>query len=91
MSVAKLLIAGLIPELLLGGIFLVYVFIHIALTPSLAPVNAASEHGDMTLTDRLLALVRILPFAIVVFSVTGLTMLGSRRRRNRPRPESSGR
>jgi len=75
-SIAKLLIAGILPGLLLGGIFLVYVFVRIALDPGKAPANVASERGDTTIGEMLLALVRVLPFAIVIFSVMGFIMLG---------------
>ncbi len=75
-SIAKLLIAGVLPGLMLGGIFLVYVFIRIAANPELAPTNVASERGEVTAGEQLWALVRVLPFAIVVFSVMGFIMLG---------------
>jgi tripartite ATP-independent transporter DctM subunit len=75
-SIAKLLIAGIIPGLLLGGIFLIYVFIRIAMDPKLAPANVASERDDVTLTEMTMALVRILPFAIVIFSVMGFILMG---------------
>lgn len=75
-SIAKLLIAGVVPGLLLGGIFLVYVFVRIAMNPELAPGNVASEREDITIGEQVMALVRILPFAIVIFSVMGFIMLG---------------
>tara|TARA_B100000809_G_C15071528_1_gene506211 strand:+ start:145 stop:1458 length:1314 start_codon:yes stop_codon:yes gene_type:complete len=75
-SISKLLIAGVIPGLFLGVIFLVYVFGRIAMNPSLAPANVSSERGEVTLEEQLIALVRTLPFVIVVFSVMGFIMLG---------------
>ncbi len=75
-SISKLLIAGVIPGLFLGGIFLVYVFGRIAMNPSLAPANVSSERGEVTLKEQLIALVRTLPFVIVIFSVMGFIMLG---------------
>jgi len=75
-SIAKLLIAGVIPGLLLGGIFLLYVFVRIAMNPALAPASVASERAEVTTGEQMMALVRILPFAIVVFSVMGFIMLG---------------
>jgi tripartite ATP-independent transporter DctM subunit len=75
-SIAKLLIAGVIPGLLLGGIFLVYVFVRIALNPDLAPANVSSERGEVSSGEMVMALVRILPFAIVIFSVMGFILLG---------------
>jgi tripartite ATP-independent transporter DctM subunit len=75
-SIAKLLIAGIVPGLLLGGIFLAYVFIRIAMDSKLAPANVGSERGDVTPTEMIVALIRILPFAIVIFSVMGFILMG---------------
>ena len=75
-SIAKLLIAGVLPGLLLGGIFLVYVFARIAANPELAPANVQAERDDVSVSEQVMALVRILPFAIVIFSVMGFIMLG---------------
>ncbi len=75
-SIAKLLIAGVLPGLLLGGIFLVYVFIRIAVDPNMAPANVQTEQDDVTFGEMAFALVRILPFAIVIFSVMGFIMMG---------------
>ncbi len=75
-SIAKLLIAGVIPGLVLGGIFLAYVFIRIAMNPELAPVSSSAERGSVTAGEKVMALVRVLPFAIVIFSVMGFIMLG---------------
>lgn len=75
-SIAKLLIAGFIPGLLLAGIFLIYVFIRIAMNPKLAPANSDSEQGDVTSGEMAWALIRILPFAIVIFSVMGFILMG---------------
>ncbi|OED41869.1 C4-dicarboxylate ABC transporter permease [Chromatiales bacterium (ex Bugula neritina AB1)] len=75
-SIAKLLIAGVIPGLLLGGIFLIYVFVRIALNQSLAPGNVSSERGEITVAEQCMAVLRTLPFLIVIFSVMGFIMLG---------------
>jgi tripartite ATP-independent transporter DctM subunit len=75
-SIAKLLIAGVIPGLFIGGIFLVYVFVRIGLNPSLAPGNVAGERAEVTPMEKLIAIVRTMPFLIVIFSVMGFIMLG---------------
>ncbi len=75
-SIAKLLIAGVIPGLLLGGIFLVYVFFRIAMNPELAPASVEGERSEVSLSEQLIAFVRTLPFVVVVFSVMGFIMLG---------------
>lgn len=75
-SIAKLLIAGIMPGLLLGGIFVLYVFGRIAHNPDVAPANVSAERDETTVGEQAIALVRILPFAIVIFSVMGFIMLG---------------
>lgn len=75
-SIAKLLIAGVIPGLFIGGIFLVYVFVRIGLNSSLAPGNVAGERAEVTPMEKLIAIVRTMPFLIVIFSVMGFIMLG---------------
>lgn len=75
-SIAKLLIAGVIPGLLIGGIFLVYTFIRIAINSSLAPENVTGERGEVTNWEKMIAIVKTLPFMIVMFSVMGFIMLG---------------
>ena len=75
-SISKLLVAGVIPGLLMGGIFLVYVFARIAFNPGLAPKSVAAERGDVTASEQIVALVRTLPFVIVIFAVMGLIMMG---------------
>lgn len=75
-SIAKLLVAGVIPGLFLGGIFLLYVAIRIYFDQSLAPGNVNAERGEITLARQMLAVLRTLPFLIVIFSVMGFIMLG---------------
>lgn len=75
-SIAKLLIAGVIPGLFIGGIFLVYVFVRIALNPALAPGNVSGERASVSAAEKLMAIVRTLPFIVVIFSVMGFIMLG---------------
>jgi len=70
------LIAGVIPGLLIGGIFLVYTFVRIAINSSLAPENVTGERGEVTNGDKMIAIVKTLPFMIVMFSVMGFIMLG---------------
>ena len=75
-SIAKLLIAGVLTGLFIGGIFLVYVFVRIGMNPSLAPGNVAGERAEVTPMEKLIAIVRTMPFLIVIFSVMGFIMLG---------------
>ena len=75
-SIAKLLIAGVIPGLFISGVFLVYIFVRISMNPSLAPGNVAGERAAVTAMEKLIAILRTLPFLIVIFSVMGFIMLG---------------
>jgi tripartite ATP-independent transporter DctM subunit len=75
-SIAKLLMAGVVPGLLLSGLFIGYVFVRIALNPKMAPAATAAERDAVTTSEKFMALVRCLPFAIVIFSVMGFIMLG---------------
>lgn len=71
-SVAKLLISGVGPGLLLGAIFMVYVVSLMALRPHLAPGYVVSS----SLSEKFLSLLRLLPFLIIIFLVLGLMLLG---------------
>lgn len=75
-SIAKLLMAGVVPGLMLGSIFLLYVFFRIAMDPRLAPASVAAERDTVTTRVQCLAILRTLPFFIVIFSVMGFIMLG---------------
>ena len=50
-SIARLLIAGIIPGLILAGLFLVYIIVRGKLDPSRAPA-VAEDIGDVTWADR---------------------------------------
>ena len=74
-STAALLIAGILPGLLLMGLFLVYVLVRVRLDPSLAPDVAADSEGRAS-GSKLVALARVLPCALVFFMVMGFIMFG---------------
>jgi tripartite ATP-independent transporter DctM subunit len=75
-SAGKMLIAGILPGLLLTGMFLVYVVVRVRLNPSLAPDIAADAADRKTQGSALMALLRMLPACFVFFMVMGLIMLG---------------
>jgi tripartite ATP-independent transporter DctM subunit len=75
-SAGKMLIAGILPGLLLTGMFLIYVLIRVRITPSLAPDVAADAADRKTQGSVLMALARMIPSAYVFFMVMGLIMLG---------------
>jgi len=73
-SIAGLLIAGLIPGAIIALIFAIYVGIKVLLDPSLAPEQEVRP--SVSTWDVVKALVSTLPFALVIFSVMGLILLG---------------
>src|SRR5262245_52345286 len=75
-SVGKMLIAGIIPGLLLTGLFLIYVLVRVRFNPKLAPDLAAEAAEHKAAGSALLALARMLPSLLVFFMVMGLIMLG---------------
>lgn len=74
-SIAGLLIAGILPGLMFAVIFLIYCFVRIWLDASLAPQEASSGPGP-SMREKLLALLRIIPFSIIILMVMGLILMG---------------
>ncbi len=75
-SIAGLLIAGIVPGILLAGIMAGYIFLRMRIHPELEPVAAGANLQKVTGRDQLMAVIRILPFSLVIFFVMGLIMLG---------------
>ncbi len=74
-SAGKMLIAGILPGLMLTGMFLVYVILRVRFEPSLAP-DIAADIVDRKGGSAVMALVRMIPSCFVFFMVMGLIMLG---------------
>jgi len=74
-SIAKLLIAGIVPGLILSGLFLTYIIIRVKLDSSKAPA-VAEDIGTVTWGDRGMALVKMVPFTIIILGVLGTIMAG---------------
>jgi tripartite ATP-independent transporter DctM subunit len=73
-SVAKLLMGGVMPGILLGVIFCAYIILTAFFKPSVAPPYPVS---DSTLGEKLFLTVKhILPVALIIFSVIGFIVLG---------------
>lgn len=76
-SVAGLLLAGVVPGLLLGGVFIAYALIRVRMNPKLAPgradEGAASGVGRPSLA---MAALRCLPFTLIIVAVMGLILAG---------------
>jgi tripartite ATP-independent transporter DctM subunit len=73
-SVAKLLIAIIMPGLIMAAFFAIYIIIRAKLQPTLAP---AYEVGHFSIQEKLLATARnVLPIGFIIFLVIGLIFLG---------------
>jgi tripartite ATP-independent transporter DctM subunit len=75
-SIAKLLIAGIMPGLLLAGLFIAYTTMRCVMNPSLNPKTAAEVLAPPTLNEKMMALLKLSPIGLVIFSVMGFILLG---------------
>jgi len=73
-SIAKLLLAGLLPGILMAVIFAAYIALTVRAHPELSPAEEEVTH--VTRAEKLRALVQCLPFGLVVFAVMGFILLG---------------
>jgi C4-dicarboxylate transporter DctM subunit len=71
-SVARLFMAGLVPGLLLTGIFMAYIAVVSIARPGVAP---ADDH-DAAPGDRLRGLLELLPFMVLILAVLGSLYAG---------------
>lgn len=75
-SIAGLLIAGIVPGLLLSTMFLVYIFGRVRMNPALAPHGDGDDAPDVSAWEMVKAVLRVLPFAVIIFCVMGFILLG---------------
>lgn len=75
-SIAQLLIAGILPGLVLAALFLVYTLARVRLRPKLAPTLEADAAAHVAVGDKVAALAQMAPFVIIVFFVMGFILLG---------------
>jgi tripartite ATP-independent transporter DctM subunit len=74
-SIGGLLIAGVFPGLLLAAMFLGYTLVKVRLSPVLAG-EREEEAPPSSMSDKLFALARSMPFGVIIFSVMGFILLG---------------
>jgi len=73
-SIGRLLIAIIVPGLLMAAFYATYIILRCYFQPSIAP---AYEVPHIPLVDKFIGFVRyVLPLGLVVFSVTGVIILG---------------
>ena len=77
-SISSLLIAGILPGLFLACLSIAYVYFAIWRNPKLAPIDEPEERvaGESQARRKTMAVVRMLPFLLIIFSVMGLMLLG---------------
>ena len=75
-SIAGLLIAGILPGILLAVLMVVYTWVRIFFNPALEPQIETANDIQRSTKDRVRAVIRMLPFSLVIFFVMGLIMLG---------------
>lgn len=75
-SIAKLLIAGIVPGIMMAVIMVIYVYIRLLRNPNLEPAGDRSVRQKVSPREFFTALARTLPFLIVIFSVMGLILMG---------------
>ncbi|MEM8853941.1 MAG: TRAP transporter large permease [Pseudomonadota bacterium] len=73
-SIAGLLVAGLIPGLLFATLTLIYVFARASQKPAERPVETEGEAAPKG--SAVMALLRMVPFLVVIASVMGLIVAG---------------
>jgi tripartite ATP-independent transporter DctM subunit len=74
-SIAGLLVAGILPGLMFAGLFLIYTFVRIRLNPKLTPESETIDR-EVTARDKVMAVVRMLPFSVIIISVMGFILMG---------------
>lgn len=75
-NVGRLWMAGVFPGLLLAGLFILYIMIRCKLQPHLGPSLSLEERQQITWRQRFLLLrAGIIPL-VIIFSMTGLFLLG---------------
>ncbi len=72
-SVAKLLIASIVPGLMLAAIYVLYFPLRVLIQPHLAP---DAEPVAVALRDRIRSLMHLVPLALLMLVVTGFIFLG---------------
>lgn len=75
-SIAKLLIAGILPGVMLAAMMVIYTYIRILRDPTLEPPRDAIAKPRVSAKEFFVAFARTLPFLVVIFSVMGLILLG---------------
>lgn len=71
-SIAKMLISGVGPGLLLAVLLVIYVLVVVKINPKLAPAYTIAS----SFREKMVSLLLFLPFVLVIFLVMGLMLIG---------------
>jgi len=71
--VGELLISGIVPGLILAGLYALYILVRVRVQPTMAPAFAT---GDPTWGEKIRALVSVLPVGIITLMVWGVIFFG---------------
>jgi len=71
-SIAKLLISGTGPGLVLAALLVIFVLVMVKINPKLAPFDPASS----SFREKIISLFLFLPFTLIIFLVMGLILIG---------------
>lgn len=75
-SIAALLIAGVVPGLLLSSMFLIYTLGRVYTNPELSGSAETEVATRPSIGDKIWAIIRVSPFAVIIFCVMGFILLG---------------
>lgn len=73
-SISSLLIAGIVPGLMLAGLFVAACLIKVRIDPSLAPES--EDVQTVSAGEKFRAVLGLLPFTFIIFMVMGLILMG---------------
>ena len=71
-SIAKLLISGTGPGLVLAALLILFVLVTVKINPKLAPIDTVSS----SFREKIVSLCLFLPFVLIIFLVMGLILVG---------------
>ncbi|MCB2215762.1 MAG: TRAP transporter large permease subunit [Desulfobulbaceae bacterium] len=75
-SVGKMFLAGVVPGILLTGLFVFYILIRSLINKNLCPPMAPEELAEITWTIRFSSLLKIIPPVLIILAVLGSLFAG---------------
>lgn len=75
-SVGKLFYAALVPGLLLGVLYIIYILVRAYMNPNFAPAVPKEELAQYSMKDKMIGLLHIIPVLFIVLAVLGSIWFG---------------